>query len=774
MTPDEDRAPTPAPPLDWRAMAIRVIVVVAAVFAGYIGIVHNPLLSDDLNMRVLFDADGTPDMNRLRAEWTSGWGGLQGADYYRPLLTYSVMHDWFWWGTNPFGYHLTNLLLHALNALLVGLIITRIAGPGKRYPGTLASIVFALHPAHPEAVAWIAGRVDLLSAFFYLLTIRAYLAYRWSGRRRHLGIALAAMAAGLTSKESVITVPAVLLTLDVCLKMSRGLPRWAFGARPAGLLFVALAGAYLLFRRAILGSLSGSQDLLQSLASGDAFLEALRQTAIKLFALLAPVNTEATSSPWPTVFQIVVVVALLLPFLELLTHGRRAIPGPITGLALILAPLALVAHIHVDLDTLTNSRVLYLPVAGFLIVLYSGPWAPRVRPELRRLGAAQVAVLSMTMAICYFVALRVNLRPWIIAGGTMRAVVRDIDRVERTTPPGTTVVAVSVPDHIHGAYVCRNGFLFALVRPFHHRDIRRVFPVLDYFWHRDPGLLRALRNGPTRIVFWDGARGRFADLPPDPTADGTPSAGDLRRWADLGGEQWRAVDGLERIVHDDGRIELRATRPGAALVGPVMAVSPDAVHALAFDQSGDGGLSVAWSNVLKPDTFPSDPVVSLPPHTGRRTLALINHAQWYLPPIVPVARLRIAPWPVGASVTLDRVAFRRRLESPSISVFTEPIVAEPGRSLAIPVEASGHTQWKVVILNPGAPETIHVTRAANDGTPLEIPAARVAHLHRLAEAIGPYDALLWADALPPGADPILTAARTRIVRVRFGPLDDAE
>ncbi len=749
-----------------RYLVLSSFGLLFAVLVAYYPSLWIPFLSDDLNLRIFFRGESL-DWARIQGELWSGWGGMTGADYYRPLLTYSIVVDSLFWGVNPFGYHLTNLLLHALNAILVGHIIMRLAGPGKRYPALLGALVFALHPIHPEAVSWIAGRVDVLSAFFFLLTIRCYLAYRWTGCGRHLVFSMVAMVLGLVSKESVAVTPLVLLALDVGLKLSRGTPRWAFGVRPASLLLFAVVAAYLGIRKLVLGSLSGGQDLFAPYETLDAIRITIKQTSIKLLLLLAPANEEVLGQPWTTFFQVGVIGMMILPFVALLTHGKRTIPGPLLGAALVLFPLGLVGHIHVAPHNLTNSRILYLPAAGILILLYSAPWEPRVRHELRRVGAAQMAVLSLLIITAFFVVLRMNLRPWKEAGKILLSLIQQVDRAEAATPPDKFLVLARLPDVHKGAYVCRNGFLFSLVKPFHHRDIKRVFPVLDHFYGLDPGQLRAVHGSSTRIMLWDPKLGKLIDLPPTGPAGHRLSDRDIRRWSRLDSEWWTPEPGLERRSQPDGGVRLVARNDGAGLRGPVMRISPDELHALRFRQEGDAQLAFLWSKAEDPDVFRSEPVKFFSRHQGWRTLSLINHDNWFYPGAPPVGRLRLSLHSTDEALVIHDFTLLRTLPRIPLAIVNEPLEPVPGQAFTIPLQACPFTHFKIVILNPAAPHAVFFSRDNRPEAPLVLSTGDLAHLHDVARALEGFEALVYIDALEADGNYLTTKARSRLVQMRF-------
>ena len=142
------------------------------------------------------------------------WAFTSGhAANWHPLTWLSHLVDVQVWGLVPRGHHLTNLLLHGANAAVLFLALQALTGAPWR--SALVAALFAVHPTRIEAVAWVAERKELLSALFGFLTLLAYAAWaRRGGRGRPWG-ALALFAAGLLAKPMLVSLPFVLVLLDV-------------------------------------------------------------------------------------------------------------------------------------------------------------------------------------------------------------------------------------------------------------------------------------------------------------------------------------------------------------------------------------------------------------------------------------------------------------------------------------------------------------------------------------------------------------------------------
>jgi len=138
--------------------------------------------------------------------------GFTGDTYWHPLTWLSHMMDCQLYGLNPGMHHTTNLILHILNSLLLFLVFKQMTGALWR--SAFVAALFALHPINAESVAWVAERKNVLSTFFWMLTMLTYVHYfRRKGLWRYLLI-LFVFFLGLMCKPMLITLPFVLILLD--------------------------------------------------------------------------------------------------------------------------------------------------------------------------------------------------------------------------------------------------------------------------------------------------------------------------------------------------------------------------------------------------------------------------------------------------------------------------------------------------------------------------------------------------------------------------------
>jgi hypothetical protein len=176
--------------------------------------------------------------------------------FYRPVANLTYAFDYWLWGLNPFGYHLTNVLLHGLAAALV--VVTVHALTASARAGGLAGVLFAIHPLSVDTVPAISRRQDILLAIFGLLTLWLFVtSYRRDASRRlRLGAAVA-YALALLSKETAIVLGPLVFLWAVFQQPSLRRPRAYWRATRDVLPLAGVAVAYLVVRLAVLGGIGG-------------------------------------------------------------------------------------------------------------------------------------------------------------------------------------------------------------------------------------------------------------------------------------------------------------------------------------------------------------------------------------------------------------------------------------------------------------------------------------------------------------------------------------
>ncbi len=190
-----------------------------------------------------------PLVQEFNLETLKGAFTTYDPELYLPLTVISYQIDYLLGGGSSFPFHITNLLLHILNAVLVLLLVWQLprhALDKKRWIPFLTAILFAIHPLHTEAVMWVAARKDLLSTAFYIGSLILYCKYRRDPKRTLALGSLALFFLGLLSKVTVVTLPLVLIIIDDLIPSKKRtedhLLKWAYYIPAAVFLFIGMFG----------------------------------------------------------------------------------------------------------------------------------------------------------------------------------------------------------------------------------------------------------------------------------------------------------------------------------------------------------------------------------------------------------------------------------------------------------------------------------------------------------------------------------------------------
>lgn len=360
-----------------RPSALHAVLVAAAAFAVYASALPNAFLWDDLFLVV-----GNPAIKRwdaLPALFTGDlFPGSVRSGYYRPLqaLTYAV--DYRVWGLLPAGFRLTNVAWHAVTAALLYAVGVRVIGVATA--ALLAALVFAVHPIHVEAVAYVAGRSDPLSAAFMLGAVLAFVRGDRAGRIVSAGLYFLALLA----REAALVLPLLLLVVDRIPPRATRRPLRDYWP------YVLVLAAYGVLRASSVTPGAAPATAIvplgfRLLTSAEVIVHYLAILVVPLGLHMERVVAPVTSWLDPAALAATAVVAALVA--AVVSMRTRAWPVAL-GVAWFLVALLPVANI-VPLATFMAEHWLYVPVMGLCLVL---GWA-----AARSATGTAVAVMAIVL-----------------------------------------------------------------------------------------------------------------------------------------------------------------------------------------------------------------------------------------------------------------------------------------------------------------------------------------------------------------------------------------
>lgn len=206
------------------------IILILVTFLAYYNSLSNEFVFDDES--VIQNNQSITSLDNIPRFFTAedGFHKVIGR-YYRPVVSSSYAIDYFFWGLNPYGFHLTNIIIHILSCLLLFKILAVLFWRYK-YRNVFAlfsSLIFAVHPVHTEAVSWISGRTDSMVTMFFFASFLFYIEYKKEmtheskdntlqkvkgNRLIYLILSLIFYSIGLLTKEMIVTMPLVIFAYD--------------------------------------------------------------------------------------------------------------------------------------------------------------------------------------------------------------------------------------------------------------------------------------------------------------------------------------------------------------------------------------------------------------------------------------------------------------------------------------------------------------------------------------------------------------------------------
>jgi tetratricopeptide (TPR) repeat protein len=320
---------------------------------------------------------------------------------------YPLVHTSFWleyqlWQLNPLGYHLVNVALHALAAILVFLLLRRLSVPGALF----AALLFAVHPVHVESVAWITERKNVLSAVFYLLALAAYLRFRPPEREAHGGdwgawaLAFLLFVCALLAKTVTCSLPAVLLLI---LYWKRGRLAWRdwLPLLPFFLIGLAMAATTGFLERVHVGAEGPEFELgllERSLIAGRALWFYLGKLVWPHPLVFNYVRWEVDAAQWSQYLWPLLALAVL----AVLWAGRRRLGrAPLVAVLFFagtLLPALGFVNVYPHRYSFVADHFQYLASLGVLTLLAAG--AARLLPRGLPGQLLRGAVLAILVLLC--------------------------------------------------------------------------------------------------------------------------------------------------------------------------------------------------------------------------------------------------------------------------------------------------------------------------------------------------------------------------------------
>jgi tetratricopeptide (TPR) repeat protein len=307
-------------------------LVASITFIVYLPALNNDFLTWDDYLYV-YENQGIRSIDFGFLKWTFT---AVVAGNWHPLTMFTHALDYALWGLDPWGHHLTSIIFHTFNTFLVFILVVRLsnyrragkkglssdlAGADRRalIAGTVTALVFGIHPVHVESVAWISERKDVMSAFFFLLSVLTYLKYtssRDSKRSIFYGACLVLFIMALMSKPMAVTLPVVLLILDYYplgrLSLEGGLKgaRWLLLEKVPFFVLSLLSSLITIWAQ----HTGGALQTLEVYSIMVRTLVAVRAYAFYIYKMVLPVNL-APYYPYPVpieVFAIEYIISFIL------------------------------------------------------------------------------------------------------------------------------------------------------------------------------------------------------------------------------------------------------------------------------------------------------------------------------------------------------------------------------------------------------------------------------------------------------------------------------
>src|SRR3972149_11044740 len=306
--------------------------------------------------------------------------------YYRPVVSTSYAIDYYIWKYNAFGFHFTNVLIHVINSLLFLKLLLLIFKPAQQasqkknvinqYTILFGALIFAIHPIHTEAVAWVSGRTDSLSCTFFFAAFIFYIRYSENHAGKNLVLLLLFYLFSLLAKEMAITFPVIIILYDFIMNRF-DFKKMLAEKKNVYLLIIGLSFLYMLLRWAVLKDVPERTTYNYFFGKDFAVMAFTMLQTIPLYFRLtfAPYDMlyhysgympyQDSLFAFPVIFAVIFIVVMVGAAFYLI----KRIPGLSYGILFFFVSLIPVLNIVPTMNFMAD-RFLYIPsvVVSFVFI----------------------------------------------------------------------------------------------------------------------------------------------------------------------------------------------------------------------------------------------------------------------------------------------------------------------------------------------------------------------------------------------------------------------
>lgn len=509
-------------------LALLFIVVLLC----YLRTLGSYFLADDFGEIRYVARIAEGDWGRFWSNFTGNFMQIHTMAVYRPWLLITLVVDYFIWGTNAFGYYLSNYAHYLACVVLIYFFVSGLTQYwGAKRSGACAffsALLFAVSPLHPESVSWVVGRVDIVCLAWFMGSLVAMQKYLKQDKTSFLIIACVCFWIAILTKEMAIGLPVLAVAMSFLWGDKQKLKKVA-------LIFGAFTVIYFIIRYLALGTMGGGYT--GSIGSNQ-LSEILTKwtdtgTLSRIFFPLKISYGGALENVRQMLTKIYLGIFLLVGVrLFIYNWPRKWMLFILVWLGVSLVPIYQLYGLGFDLE---GARFLFFATAPLSIlvpVLVFAPIKPQnIKSDLvklnKRIAIGGVVILLVLSANYMSLAMKNN-RSWINAGAQTRALGAETKALSEKTPKGQKVCVMGTPSEREGAHMILNAIslLFYLEPPFSKETRENVLSFGSKYYgdenKLDLGFFRFAAASRYPFYKWNWNDKKWVLFPVEPPAAGVP------------------------------------------------------------------------------------------------------------------------------------------------------------------------------------------------------------------------------------------------------------